>query len=242
MAITHTFTTDEDFIGLEEEGKLLLTTHSLGKSNNLVEKQGANGDFAAHREFGITCSPSCNYEIVAAIEQFKKQLGKVYQGTRVLATGPIALKSFSISTSAGGKPTFSAEGVQIEADATSAAHQLQTSEIPISPDNHASTFGAFTVASPTGQTAELSSSTYTADCTLDPQTVDGVPVASDAVGGYETVQATIWSTGGAPTITPDTAHGWFVSSPLTRGRDDGDMETWECTLKHYLTASTPSNS
>jgi len=242
MAITHTFTTDEDYLGLEEEGKLLLTAHSLGKSTNLVEKQGANGDFAAHREFGTTCAPSCSYEIVSAQAAFKKLLGKVYQSTRTLATGPIALKSFTISTSAGGKPTFSAEGVQIETGATSAAHQFQTSEIPISPDNHASTFGVFTVEGPSGGTAELATSTYTADCTLDPATVDGVPVASDAVGGFEIVQATFWSTGGAPTITANTTDGWFISSPLTRSRDDGDMETWECTLKHYLAASTPSNS
>ena len=240
MAITHTFTTDEDFLGLEEEGKLLLTTHSLGKSDNLVEKQGANGGFVAHKVFGTTCAPSCNYEIVSAQTAFKKLLGKVYQSTRSLATGPIALKSFTISTSAGGKPTFSAEGVQIEAGATSAAHQFETSEISISPDNHAITFGAFTVASPQGGTAELASSTYTADCTLDPATADGVPVASDAVGGFETVAVTFWSTGGAPVVTEET--GWFLSSPLTRTRDDGDFETWECTLKHYLAASTPAAS
>lgn len=238
MAITHTFPNDEDYIGLEEEGKLLLTTHSLGKNFNLVEKQGRNGDFAANREFGTTCSPSCNYEIVGTIAQFKKKLGKVYQNTRSLATGPIALKSFSISTSAGGKPTFSAEGVQIETGATGALHEFETSAIALSPDNHASTFGAFTLTG--SSTVDLASSTYTADCTLDPSTVDGNPVASDATGGFETVAATFWSSSGAPSLT--LANGWFYASPLTRSRDDGDMETWECTLKHYLAASTPSNS
>ena len=238
MAITHTFTTDEDFLGLEEEGKLLLTTHSLGKSDNLVEKQGADGDFVAHRVFGTTCAPSCNYEIVSAQTAFKKLLGKVYQSTRSLATGPIALKSFTISTSAGGKPTFSAEGVQIEAGATSCAHQFETSEISISPDNHAIDFGAFSF---TGDSdTDLASSTYTADCTIDPAEVDGLPVASDAAGGFETVQATFWSADGAPSVTANTTDGWFISSPLTRTRDDGDFETWECTFKHYLEASTPA--
>ena len=238
MAITHTFQNDEDFIGLEEEGNLLLTTHSLGKSSNLVEKTGANGAYVANKLFGTSCAPSCSYEIVAAIEQFKKQLGKVYQSTRALATGPVALRSFTISTSAGGKPTFSAEGVEIEAGATAAAHVFETSPIAISPDYHAILFGA---AEFTGSdTCDLSESTYTAECSLDPTKVDGVPVASDATAGKETVNLRFWSSNGAPSITAAT--GWTITSPLTRTRDDSDFEVWECTLTHYLAASTPASS
>lgn len=238
MAITHTFTNDEDYIGLEEEGKLLLTTHALGKSSNNVEKTGANGAYAASRTFGTTCAPSCSYEIIAAIATFKKLLGKVYQNTRALATGPIALRSFTISTSAGGKPTFTAEGVQIEAGATGAAHFFQTSEIAISPDYHALLFGAATFTG--SATCDLSESTYTAECSLEPTKVDGVPVASDATAGKETVTLRFWSSNGAPSITE--ANGWNITSPLTRTRDDGDFEVWECTLTHFLTPSNPPAS
>ena len=238
MAIVHTFTNDEDFLGLEEEGKLILTTHSLGKSSNIVEKTGANGAYVANRTFGTTCAPSCSYEIADVIATFKKKLGKVYQSTRALATGPIALRSFTISTSAGGKPTFTAEGVEIEAGATGAAHEFETSPIAISPDYHALLFGAVTFTG--SSTCDLSESTYTAECNLEPTKVDGVPVASDATAGKETVMLRFWSSNGAPSITA--ASGWSITSPLTRTRDDGDFEVWECTLTHYLAASTPSNS
>ena len=238
MAIVHTFTNDEDYLGLEEEGKLLLTTHALGKSSNVVEKTGANGAYVANKVFGTLCAPSCSYEIVSAIAQFKKKLGKVYQSTRALASGPIALRSFTVSTSAGGKPSFSAEGVEIEAGATGAAHEFETSQIAISPDYHAILFGAATFTE--SDTCGLSESTYTAECSLDPTKVDGVPVASDATAGKETVTLRFWSSNGAPSITA--ASGWFISSPMTRTRDDGDFEVWECTLTHYLTASTPSSS
>ena len=238
MAITHTFTNDEDYIGLEEEGKLLLTTHALGKGSNNVEKTGANGAYVASRTFGTTCAPSCSYEIVSAIEQLKKRLGKVYQSTRALATGPIALRSFTISTSAGGKPSFTAEGVEIESGATHALHEFETTAIAISPAYEALLFGAATFTE--SATVALNESTYTAECSLDPTKVDGVPVASDATAGKETVTLRFWSSNGAPSIT--VASGWNVTSPLTRTRDDGDFEVWECTLTHYLAASTPSNS
>ena len=238
MAIIHTFTNDEDYIGLEEEGKLLLTTHSLGKSSNLVEKTGANGAYVASRAFGTTCAPSCNYEIVAAIAAFKKKLGKVYQSTRALATGPIALRSFTISTSAGGKPSFSAEGVEIESGATGALHEYETTAIDISPAYEAILFGAATFTE--SASVALNESTYTAECGLEPTKVDGVPVASDATAGKETVTLRFWSSNGAPSVTA--ASGWNINSPLTRTRDDGDFEVWECALTKYLTASTPSNS
>ena len=128
--------------------------------------------------------------------------------------------------------------MQIEAGATGAAHFFQTSEIAISPDYHALLFGAATFTG--SATCDLSESTYTAECSLEPTKVDGVPVASDATAGKETVTLRFWSSNGAPGVAA--ANGWNITSPLTRTRDDGDFEVWECTLTHFLTPSNPPAS
>jgi hypothetical protein len=150
------------------------------------------------------------------------------------------LQSFTVSTSAGGKPTLTAAGVLIEAGGTGTECEFETSEIDLSPEYHASDFGATNFED--SATAWLSTGTYTAECQIGVTAPDGVQLASDASSAKETVTLTITTTGTAkPTVAAET--GWTITSPLTRSRSDGDFPTWTCTLTKFLAvaaAETPA--
>lgn len=239
MAITRTFTDDEDYIGLEVEGKIVLSGSTLNKASNITEKTGANGAYVAHKVFGTNCDPTSNYKIVADVTGFTKNLGQVYNAgnaTGTKLTGPVALASIQVSTSAGGEPTMTATGVEIEAGGTAAECVFATPEINLSPEYHAQNFGAFTFAG--SATCDLSESTFEASATVQPTSVDGVRLASDAHSAKATVSVTLWSSGEEPTITA--AAGWHVENPLTRSRDDGDFPTWTISFAKFLTAAAPA--
>jgi len=105
----------------------------------------------------------------------------------------------------------------------------------VTPARHALTFGAFTYTESVN--LALQSSEFEATCTLDPTTVNGDPIASDATAGRETVNVTFWanSEDTAPTVT--VASGWHITSDWTCTGADSSMFVWTATFTKYLTAT-----
>jgi len=100
------------------------------------------------------------------------------------------------------------------------------------------TFGAFTYTESTNLV--LQNSVYEATCDLTPATIDNVPVASDATGGRETVNATFWSSSETtpPAVTVSTPY--HVTTDWSCTGADASLFTWTVTLTHYLTADMAS--
>lgn len=78
---------------------------------------------------------------------------------------------------------------------------------------------------------------YSASISLDPTTINGVPQASDATQGIETVSITMWSSSEttAPEIT--IADGWHQTNDWACTGADSSMFVWTATLTKYLTAT-----
>lgn len=83
----------------------------------------------------------------------------------------------------------------------------------------------------------MQNSEFEATCNLAPTTINNDPVASDATGGRETVNVTVWSSSedNPPAVTP--AAGWHVTSDWTCTGADASMFVWTATLTKYLTAT-----
>lgn len=111
----------------------------------------------------------------------------------------------------------------------------QPTAINISPARHASDFGALSSWTESCNLT-LQNSTYTAEADISPATINGDPVASDAVRGKETVQVTFWTNSDttAPTINPAT--GWRQTVDWACTGADSAMFSWTATFEHYLSA------
>jgi len=110
-----------------------------------------------------------------------------------------------------------------------------TDSVSLSPARHALTFGAFTYTE--SLSCALQTSEYEATCTLDPTTINGDPVASDATGGRQTVNVTVWSSSetAAPAVT--VASGWHQTADWTCTGADASMFVWTATFTKYLAAT-----
>lgn len=104
--------------------------------------------------------------------------------------------------------------------------------------HHAQTFGAFTYG---GTGAHLTQSTFTATCTINVASKDGVPLAHDITDGRLEVNGTLQvsdASYGTPTLSA--ASGWNITAPLTETNPDSDYPTYSFTVTKYLTAVEPS--
>ena len=113
-----------------------------------------------------------------------------------------------------------------------------TFSLTLTPARHALTFNAFTYTE--SVSCALQTSEYQATCDLTPATINNDPVASDATGGVETVNVTVWSSSedNPPAVTP--AADWHVTTDWTCTGADASMFVWTATLTHYLSASQAS--
>lgn len=230
------FAPKTDFLGLAKTG-LELVSNQKNASNQNLEITGADGAYLADEKFGSIAAPHCDYKITGNLSNLGFKLGKVHTATG--NTGPWALKTVSIHTGAGDEPTFGADGVQLKAGATQAVCTF-TPHIPtLSPARHALTCGAFTYAE--SATQSLQSGDYTADCELDPTTINGVPVAADAVRAFEQVTATFWTNSDttAPTVTVDS--NWHLYSDWDCTGADGAMFVWTAVFRRYLPVDVAGN-
>lgn len=222
-----------DWLGLATDD-LLLKSNSDGASNGNLEIVGKKGDIICNETYGHIKSPTCEYVIKGVNDSYTMDLGKCWSDTY-----PYALQSYTITTGAGQEPTFSATGVQIEdnTDRTTFC-QYVPSGIKISPARHASDFGVLQTWTESCSMT-LQNSTYTAEAEISPSTINGDPVASDAVRGKETVQLTFWTNSDTtpPSVTANT--GWRQTADWSCTGADSSMFTWTATFEKYLTSHDP---
>ena len=229
------FAAKTDLLGLATTG-LELVANAANASNQNLEIPGMDGAIIHVKKFGSVKAPHCDYKITGELSSLAYKLGKVHTGDG--NTGPWALKSIQIHTGAGDEPTFGADGVQLKSGATQAVCTFSPHIPALSPARHASTCGAFTFTE--SESLTLQSCDYTADCELDPTTINGLPVAADAVKAYEQVVITMWTNSDAtePTITIDS--NWQLHSDWDCTGADSSMFVWTATLRRYLPVDTPA--
>ena len=232
------FATKTDPFGIVgSAGILECVSVTDNKTASVAEAHDENGSFVAHEVFGEQIAPSAEYKVKKSGDIEGVTLGAVttYDNKRVVLT------NFQVNTSAGGETTVSASGEQVEAssDGTCPA-QFELPDIPVGVCHHAKTLlSAFTLS---GTGCYLQSANYTFACSIGKATKDGTCIAHGVYEGYAEAQVEIIQTGStAPTLTADTANGWFVSSPLSQTNPDADYPTWSATLRKHLTMTTPSS-
>lgn len=110
--------------------------------------------------------------------------------------------------------------------------------VALSPARHALTFGAFTYSESTSLT--LQNAEFDATCTLDPTTINGDPVAADAVAGVETVNATFWAASETSAPAVSAATGWHITQDWNCTGADSQLFVWTATFTKYLSATQAS--
>lgn len=228
-----------DYSGLARTG-LEVVANEQSASNQNLEIPGANGDIIGGEVFGHVKAPHVDFKITKSITiggttvANKVTLGKVHK------TGSaFALKTVSIHTGAGDEPTFGVDLVQIETGATQTVCTYDLPELELSPARHALTFGAFSYTE--SATLALQTSDYTATCEIDPTTIEGAPVASDAVKGKIEVAVTFWTADDTTTPSVTAQSGWTQTGDWSCTGADGAMFVWTATYTKYLTATAPAS-
>lgn len=203
---------------------------SDGNSASVAEAMDEDGTIVAQEVYGATMSPSADYAIKgsysAAAGGIKLGAVTTYKEKRVVLT------NLTISTSAGGEPTISASGEQVEdsSDGTCPA-KYSIPAFALGPCHHAKTlFSAFTLS---GTGCHVRSANYTASCQNGSATVEGAVVAHGVYGAKIECQVEIIQTGTtAPTLAAGS--GWTITSPLAETNPDADYPTFSATLTKLL--------
>ena len=201
-----------------------------GNSASVAEARDENGTIVAHEVFGEVMAPSADYAVTGPIDADDGdiKLGAVttYKEKRVVLT------NLTINTSAGGEPTMSASGEEVEAssDGTCPA-KYSIPGFELGPCHHAKIlFAAFSLS---GIGCHLQSANYTASCENGKATVGGTVVAHGVYGAKIECQVEIVQTSStAPTLTAGT--GWKVTSPLAETNPDAEYPTFSATLEMPL--------
>ena len=231
-----------DYSGLARTG-LEICGNGRGAGNQNLEIPGSNGAIVGGEIFGHVKNPRCEFKITASVTLSGLKLGKVhYSQAPVQGGGPWALKHIHVHTGAGEEPTFECDLVQIEAGATQAVCTFAVDSLVLSAARHALTFGAFEFEESAALT--LQSSDFDADCDLDPTTINGVPRASDATKGKETVQVAMWSDTDETEPDVEVQDGWIQTADWDCTGADSSMFVWTATFTKYLEATEqtpPSN-
>ena len=227
------FTPKTDWIGLEDGTNLKLKSNSDGASSSNLEIVGKNGDLICNQIYGQIKAPTCEY-VICKDTTVQFDLGVAHNTTYPT----FALQSYTISTGAGQEPTFNATAVQIEANSNNSTYCTYTpTQMSISPARHALDFGVLKNTWVQSCSLTLQNSTYTATCGIDPSTINGDPVASDAVQGKETVELTFWTNTDLTSPDVEVADGWRQTSEWTCTGADSSMFTWTATFEKYLTST-----
>lgn len=224
------FAPKTDYIGLTNLiDTIQVRSNGENASNTVVQIPGQDGSILGDEQTEVVRNPTCEYAIVGTVALNELKLGKVYS-----EEGDYVLQSISISTSAGGEPTFNATGVQIEENAQ---QTVCTYTIPsgmsISQRRHASTFGAVTFTESASLALQNGDLEIMGACS--PTTINGKPVASDITAGTMNVSLTFWTNSDTTQPTVAVASGWHITTPWTCTGADSSMFTWTVTLTKYLT-------
>ena len=257
-----------DYVGLtkpENEGttqnpnwvptltSLGLKANAQNRSQSTLQIVKSTGEIQCDELYGDIYAPTCEYTINSNTNLDIYQLGKVY-GVPINGK-KFGLQQISVSTSAGGEPTVSSTSVQLESGADRTVTIYEIPHITISPLRHAQTFGIGEIENEQC-CMTLQSTNLTISATIDPSTINGDPVASDATQGVATFEVTIWSR--SETKTPEEGLEaiddptntvkwtladepgitdnlkWHITSPWTCVGSDSSMFVWTATYTKYL--------
>ena len=228
------FLTKVDPFGISSS-TLAVKSTSDGNSGSVAEATDENGTIVAQESYGNRMSPSAEYALKKETTFDEIVLG----GVSTYKTKRVVLTQLTINTSAGGEPTISASGEEIEASADGTCPAAYTiPEFTLGVCHHAKIlFSAFAI---TGTGCYLNSANYTAQCENGTAMIEGAVVAHGVYGAYLEVTAEIISTSGTvPTVTPGT--GWVVSSPLAETTPGADYPSYSITLRKPIALDTPSS-
>ena len=228
------FLTKVDPFGISSS-TLAVKSTSAGNSGSGAEATDENGTIVAQESYGNRMSPSAEYALKKETTFDEIVLG----GVSTYKTKRVVLTQLTINTSAGGEPTISASGEEIEASADGTCPANYTiPEFTLGVCHHAKIlFSAFSLS---GTGCYLNSANYTAQCENGTAMIEGAVVAHGVYGAYLEVTAEIVATSGTvPTVTP--GQGWVVSSPLAETNPDADYPTYSITLRKPI-ALDSSNS
>ncbi len=209
-------------------GGLILAASTENKTAQNVTAMDECGDIVAHEEFGFAIAPQCTYKIKGNVSK-----SIVLGGDTTTDGHRVALGNVTIGTTAGGEPTFTASGTEIEPSSEVSGCTYTVSLSGLSPLRHAQIlFGACNTLTASG--CYLNGATYTIQATVGVTTVDGEPKASDTYEGQIQAQLEIIQT---DTTEPSMSRGtgWEHIQPLTYTRNDGAYKVWTTTLVKYLT-------
>lgn len=224
------FATKTDYVGLSSITGLKLRSNGQNKSNTVVQIPGSDGSILGDEQTVVVSNPTCEYAINEENESAEFLLGACYNAN-------FALSRVHISTSAGGEPVLTADGVEIEHDEGTIC-KYAVSGIQISPKRHASAFGSCNFTE--SKTLALQSGELDIIADISPATINGEPVASDATGGMMVVDLTFWTNSDTtpPSVTSTT--GWSITSPWTCTGADSSMFSWTVQFTKYLVKDTHS--
>ena len=228
------FLTKVDPFGISSS-TLAVKSTSDGNSGSVAEATDENGTIVAQESYGNRMSPSAEYALKKETTFDEIVLG----GVSTYKTKRVVLTQLTINTSAGGEPTISASGEEIEASSDGTCPATYTiPEFTLGVCHHAKIlFSAFSIS---GTGCYLNSANYTAQCENGTAMIEGAVVAHGVYGAYLEVTAEIISTSGTvPTVTP--GQGWVVSSPLAETNPDAEYPTYSITLRKPITLDTPSS-
>ena len=224
------FQAKTDYFGLAGNG-LVCTSDADNATQSVVEATDEAGTVIAHEVFGETESPTNNYVVKSTVSNTTTPitLGSVHE----VEGKSYVLTNFAINTSAGGIPSVTASGEEVELSASENC-TYPLGEYSISPRHHALTlFDAFALS---GSGCYVNSANYSASATCTKATKNGSCLAHDVTNGRIECQLNITSTNGTePTLSCGT--GWYVSGALTRTNDDSSYPVFAATLTKYLTRS-----
>lgn len=229
------FLTKVDPFGISSS-TLAVKSTSDGNSGSVAEATDENGTIVAQESYGNRMSPSAEYALKKETTFDEIVLG----GVSTYKTKRVVLTQLTINTSAGGEPTISASGEEIEASADGTCPATYTiPEFTLGVCHHAKIlFSAFSIS---GTGCYLNSANYTAQCENGTAMIEGAVVAHGVYGAYLEVTAEIIATSGtAPTVTP--GQGWVVSSPLAETNPDAEYPTYSITLRKPIAKDSASSS
>ena len=125
------FIAKTDYFGLSS-GSLVVSDSSDGKSAQNVTALKADGSIGANTVFGELLAPSNTYKVAGEVSA-NVVLGNV----TTVDNHKIMLGNVSIGTSAGGEPTFTASGEEVEANAATNACTYTVEVAGLTPKRHA---------------------------------------------------------------------------------------------------------
>lgn len=229
-----------DYIGLASNAALSLKSSSLNDSANNVEAQNEIGDVVANDLLSPNASPSCTYEVIAALALGSIKLGKISTIGTGASARAFAITEISVNTAPATVPELVVTTEEVENTATDAnSTTIDAGELSLAQWHDAQILGGAFELEGTG--CYINGCNYAIRGELTKATVNGKCVAHDIQNGRIECQVTIvQSSSTPPTLAAGT--GWQVTSPLTPDNPDEDYPTWTATVTKYLTSTHPSSS